>query len=285
MEWKFERHAGENLIEGLMKEPLWKKLKADCIKGDVYLAIRKDYISFYYKGGSLFKFKDSFSTHIKYANVIDTNEDDSSKDYIRENELESIKKIKNFTAGYDRIKDMCELYSGLEAKGISNLYQENSYLHGKSIFVLDIEIAFKKGDKKQDRIDVLLYNNDSQELRFVEAKLFSNDELWSTDTPPVIKQIEKYEEQIKNHEGELIKQYGRYIDELYLIFGIKLNPPRKLDPKISLLVFGFDDAQKRSDRFKKLLKENMKDTNVRIYCKGKPNGLSADTIWKQAKST
>jgi len=282
--WTFERHAGADLIKELKKKSLWNKLEADCKDGNVYLAIRNGYISFYHKGGNLFKFeKDSFSTHVKYATVFDTEDDSSPKDYIKENQLEEIRKIKSFNDGYEGIKKNCELYSGLEAKGVANLYQNSSYIRSKSIFVLDIEIAFKKNDRKQDRIDILLYNNDKQTLRFVEAKLFSNSELWSTSTPPVITQIEKYEEQLDLHKEELIPQYGQYIDELNQIFGLKLNAPKKIEPKVSLLIFGFDDAQKRSDRFKDLIRENQKYIDVPIYCKGDPKGLLAETLWKGAK--
>ena len=283
-EWEFNRHAGKDLIEKLKKESLWKKLEADCKNGNVYLAIRNGYISFYHRGGSLFKFnKDSFSTHVKYATVIDTNDDNAPKNYILEGQLENIPRIKSFATGYEGIKKNCELYSGLEAKGVANLYHNSSYFQSKSIFVLDIEIAFKKNDRKQDRIDILLYNNDKQTLRFVEAKLFSNNELWSTSTPPVIEQIKKYEEQIVRHEDELLNQYGQYIDELHQIFDIKINSPKKIEPKVSLLIFGFDDAQKKSTRFKDLIKDNKKYDDVPIYCKGDPRSLLAENIWKGVK--
>ena len=283
MSYEFKRRLEKDLIEKLKQEPLWKKLELDCRGGDVYLAIRDGYISFYHKGGNLFKFgNNAFTTHIKYAMVIDT-DDDAPKNYVCEDQLKEIPLIRNFVDGYSGIKKNCELYSGLEAKGIANLYHKDSYFKRKSIFVLDIEVAFKKGDGKQERIDILLYDNDSQTLRFVEAKLFSNSALWSTSTPLVVEQMKGYEERINLHKDDLIKEYGQYIDGLRQIFGVELNAPKNLDPKVSLLIFGFDDAQKKSDRFKDLIKDNPEYNNIPIYCKGDPKDLLPETLWKEAK--
>jgi hypothetical protein len=293
MAWEFNRHVDGSFIEGLKRQPLWQaKLKDDCEKGNVFLAIRNDYISFYHKGGGLFTFQNNcFSTHVKYALVIDTDDENAPGNYIIEDRLKPdqnepnkpiIPLIPDFTAGYDKIKKNCELYSGLEAKGVSSLYQTSSYLKTKSIFVLDIEIAFKKDDgKKQDRIDVLLYNNDSQTLRFVEAKHFSNHDLWSNATPKVVEQIKKYEEQIDRHGKKLIEEYGLYIDGLNQIFGKKYKLPKTIDPKVSLLIFGFDESQKQGDRFKKLISNNPEYKKIPVYCKGNPDkDLKAENIWK-----
>jgi len=283
MAWEFNRHVEEGLIKALKEQRLWKeKLEADCKKGDVFLAIRKDYLSFYHKGGSLFKFeKNIFSTHVKYALVIDTDDENAPKDSIVEDSLKkkNLPLISDFINGYAGIKKNCELFSGVEAKGVSKLYHKDSYLHSESIFVLDIEIAFKKDDKKQDRIDILLYDNNSQTLRFIEAKHFSNNDLFSKTTPKVIEQIKKYEGQIGQRGKKLIKEYGLYIDGLNQIFNTQYKQPEIVDPKVSLLIFGFDDAQANDDRFKKM-REVFKAHKILCYCIGKPKGLKANNVWK-----
>ena len=288
MAWEFRRHVEEELIKKLIKEPLWKeKLKGDCEKGEVFLTIRNDYISFYHGGGCLFTFDimEGFKTHIKYASVIDATDENTKINYIRQDQLKNLPLISDFSAGYDGIKKNCELYSGEEAKGVSNLYRKSSYLHDKSIVVLDIEIAFKKNDgKKQDRIDILLYDKKSQTLRFVEAKHFSNSDLWAESTPRVISQIEKYEKQIKQYEENLIREYGLYIDGLNRIFGKQFKKPRDIEPKVSLLIFGFDNAQKHDDRFKKLILNNPEYKKIPYYCKGNPKkDFNAENIWNEAK--
>jgi hypothetical protein len=111
-------------------------------------------ISFYYGGGNLFNFdgKD-FHTHIKYAAVIDSKKEENN--YVNQTELSNQKLISDFLGGYDRIKENCRLYSGIEAKGVDSLCQESSNLTEKPIVVLDVAV-FLKNEEKNDRIDVLL---------------------------------------------------------------------------------------------------------------------------------
>jgi len=278
---EFNRHVTDDLIEGLKKQPLWQeKLKGDCEAGNVFLAIRKDRIGFYHKGGRLFEFDgQSFSTHVKYSLVINTEDETAPENYVYEAQLANIPMISNFIDGYGGMKKNCELYSGDEARGVSNLYQKNSYLHSDSVFVLDIEIAFKNDDKKQERIDVLLYDNNSQTLRFVEAKQFSNSDLHSTSTPQVVEQIKNYEERIGHHKEKLIEEYGLYVDGLNQIFGKQLSRPKTIEPEVSLLIFGFDEAQEKDDRFQKM-RLAIQAQKIPMYRIGDPKGLKAESVWR-----
>jgi hypothetical protein len=99
----------------------------------------------------------------------------------------------------------------------------------------------------------------------VEAKHFSNSELWATGKP------------------EIIKEYGRYIEGINRIFETKLPAPEGIDPKVSLLIFGFDGAQKQGDRFKKLIWNKPEYQQIPIYHRGDPKGLNAETLWNEAK--
>jgi len=278
--WEFNRHVTDDLIRSLKEQPLWQeKLKGDCEAGNVFLAIRKDRVGFYHKGSSLFEFgSQSFSTNAKYASVIDTD-----KTYVTQEQLKEMRMISDFFAGYKRIKENCALYSGAEAKGVSYLYQESHYLKQASISVLDIEIVLRDGSNAKDRIDVLLYDSDSQTLRFVEAKHFTNSDLWSTSTPRAVEQIKNYEEQISLHAEKLKEEYGCYIDNLNKIFELNkpMDLPRNVDPKVSLLIFGFDSDQKQGDRFNKLVLNNPEYGGIPIYSKGGSDGLRAETIWKE----
>ena len=274
--WEFNRHVTDDLIRSLKEQPLWQeKLKGDCEAGNVFLAIRKDRIGFYHKGGRLFEFDgQSFSTHVKYASVIDTDEN-----YVTQDQLKEMRVIPNFLARYDRIKENCALYSGDEAEGVSNLYAKSSYLCSESISVLDIEVAFKDDNKKLERIDVLLYDNDSQTLRFVEAKQFSNGDLHSASTPQIVEQIKSYEERIGHHKEKLIEEYGLCVDGLNQIFGKQLSRPKAIDPKVSLLIFGFDKAQEKDGRFKKMC-QVIREQNILMYRIGGTEGLKAENVWR-----
>ena len=266
---RFERKLEKSLINKLKNSDLWKSyLEKDCKKKNVFLAVRNNDIGLYYKGGKLFGFDiNEFKTHIKYASVIDN----ADTYYLTEKELATKKLISDFKGNYDRIKDNCKLYSGIEAQGVSEIYHKYSYLSDENVVVLDIEISFEAVDKtsgkKQGRIDILLYNKEKQALKFVEAKHYSNPEIWSKTTPKVIGQINNYEKQIKKNKNEIITAYTNYIEAINAVFfDLKLPLPRTVEDKVSLLIFGFDDDQKKG-RLQKLILENPEFKGFQVYCK------------------
>ena len=116
---EFSRYVGSDLIEGLKKEPLWAKLEPDCRSGDVFLAIREDYISFYHQGGGLFTFdKNGFKTHVKYAAVVDVENDDAPGNYVFEDQLEKIPMIKSFVGGYEQMKKVVLFTRARKERGL-----------------------------------------------------------------------------------------------------------------------------------------------------------------------
>ncbi len=87
-------------------------------------------MDFYHNGGKLFSFdSNGFKTHIKYAAVITG----SDEDYLTEKELANCKLVTDFQSNYSRIKENCANYSGNEAKGVSEIYQRNSYLSDSEV--------------------------------------------------------------------------------------------------------------------------------------------------------
>ena len=110
----------EKEIEGeYVTNKLWSdKIQKDCISQNVFLAIRDNRIDLYRKGGKIFSYGSSgFKTHLKYASVITAN----GKDYLTESELSSHKLASNFETNYQRIKENCSNYAGIEASGVSDL--------------------------------------------------------------------------------------------------------------------------------------------------------------------
>ena len=201
-----KRNLSKTNESKLTSDSLWKnKILNDCMKQDVFLAVRDNIVDFYHKGGRLFCFDGKkFTTHIKYAAVIPK----AGKDYLSESELRHYALASKFEKNYGRIKENCKNYSGLEAIGVSELYHRYSYLSDNNIVVLDIEASFKSliPGKSQDRIDIVLFNKDTQTLKFVEAKHFSNNELWSKGGSKVISQTKRYNNQIKRRS-----RHGRNI--------------------------------------------------------------------------
>jgi predicted component of viral defense system (DUF524 family) len=146
--------------------------------------------------------------------------------------------------------------------------------------VLDIEISFKAMEKgkKQDRIDILLYDTKNCILKFVEAKHFTNTEIWSKSKPKVIKQLERYEKQIATKEKEIINAYTKYIAAINEIFKLKIQPPQKVEKKVSLLIFGFDQNQKEG-RLTELILKKPEYKGLIVYAIGGVGGIKLKALW------
>jgi hypothetical protein len=121
-------------------------------------------------------------------------------------------------------------------------------------------------------------------LRFVEAKHFSNKEIWSNAVPPVIEQIQRYEKQIPDRRGVILAEYAQYIAGVNQIFGLSLKPPTGVDEKVTLLIFGFDNDQKKGERFKTLVWDKAEFNPIPKYAMGNSENLNASTIWNKAKT-
>jgi len=274
----FKRKLDKAIIDILKKDILWsEKIKKDCGRQKVFLTIRDNLIDFYHKGGRLFSFgRQGFKTHLKYASVISTN----GKDYLTESELSDYKLAADFKSNYHRIKENCSNYSGIEAGGVSALYHKHSYLSDNNIIVLDIEVSFESFNEEntQDRIDILLYKKDTQTLQFVEAKHYSNKEIWSRTTPKVINQINRYESQILERKTEILSGYSKYVKILNDIFNISLPEPSNIEDKVTLLIFGFDRDQQKG-RLKTLITGNSEYSGMKNYSIGNIKQVVMENFW------
>jgi hypothetical protein len=278
-----KRILKEAVIDNLLKSKLWQnKIKNDCINQNVFFTIRNNRIDLYHKGGLLFTFDETgFKTHIKYAAVIGSDDDDQ-QNYLTESDLEKLK-IPSYYSGYGRIKENCSKYSGVEAAGVSALYHNHSYLSEKDMVVLDIEVSLKsiEGEgKKQDRVDVVLLNKKTGTIQFVEAKHFSNKELWRPkEKPAVTKQIKRYEGQVKMRRNDLLTEYQEYVKCINDIFTLSLPGPTAIDDRVTLLIFGFDNDQKKG-RLDKFINLNNLFEGVKIYQKGNIKKFEMHALWK-----
>ena len=277
----FTRQLEIGLIKRLKGEDLFKnELVRDVRAGSVFAAIRNNRVDFYHKGGKLFSFsKTGFSTHIKYA----TTPADNTKYYITEQEFTTScgSFIKSFVRDYNKIKVNCELYSkGSESAGVSYLYSKYSFMEKQAdIVVLDIEVSLESNeDGGQDRIDVLLYSKNTRELKFVEAKLYTNKEIRSEGTPEVIGQIKRYDDQINSREGEILNAYKTYVEAINELFEIELMAPTKILPEAGLYIFEFDDDQRKGNLSNKVLPK-LKGKGIKYYSLGNPVNINIQTLW------
>lgn len=281
MSGEFKRGFNNGLIINLKKSSLWTNcLKMDCLNGNVFPAVRNDRIDFYHKGGKLFSFvENNFKTHVKYASVIDSNNDNLN--YLSEDQLKEQKLISDFVGGYEGIKANCARFSGKEALGVSEIYHKYSSLSDNEVIVLDIEISFKSltNNRKQDRIDILLFNKKTRTLQFVEAKHFLNKELWSNGRPDVLNQIKRYENQIKDKKEAILNAYLKSISILNDIYEMSITVPAYIDKSVVLLIFGFDQNQK-DGRMDKLILSNENYKGLHVYSIGNIKKINTSNLSK-----
>lgn len=262
----FQRSLSNDATQRLMASALFEKRLLPDIMQDpaiagaarrrVFPAIRHEQVDFYHRGGRLFSFDSrGFKTHLKYAAVFADGQATSQE--LREEDLGRIKPIHDFASGYEAMKSLCALYSGVEANGVAAIYQRFSSVLAsvdRPIVILDIEAsldasAIHDGDteSQQDRIDMVLLDTASRLLLGVEAKHFSNPELRAASgPPPVAGQVERYRQQLAIQKEHVLCAYGQQVRALNRLFGLSLPEPEAIVMDVPVLIFGFDAAQREA---------------------------------------
>ena len=286
---EFKRRLyNDGIIKRLKNDSLFKdKLLKDIKKGVVYPTIRENRLNFYYYKKLLFEYEDRFITNSKFAFV----PKEYHPTYVADgNELGA---IANFYDGYENIKERAKLYASPEDKGVSNICRNGNVISNlpNGYIVLDIEVAFEKeiieNNKvtiRQNRIDILLYGIEERQLRFVEAKHFSNGEIKSTTIPNVVGQIKKYDKELEKRNDEILYVYAEYIKDLNKIFDeIMEKPipaPISVLHKCGLIIFGFDDDQKNG-RLQKNIESKIKEEGISVYSIGKESKIDIKTLYNR----
>ena len=274
----------KDIIERLKKDNLFKdKLLNDIKKGVVYPAIRENRLNFYYYKKLLFDYEDKFITNSKFAFV----PKEYRPTYVADgNEVGT---IANFYDGYENIKERVKLYASLEDKGVSNICKSGNVISNlpNGYIVLDVAVDFEKEiiernetKIKQNRVDILLYGIEERQLRFVEAKRFSNGEIKSTTIPDVVGKIKRYDEEIEKRNYEILKIYTEYINDLNKIFDEIIEKPiptpMSVLPKCGLIIFGFDDEQKQKN-----IENKVKEEGIKVYSIGQESKIDIKTLYNK----
>lgn len=275
----FVKEIKPGLLDRLKEEELFNDcLLPDVKNGLVFSSVRNGSIDFYYGGSRLFTYDSKgFSSHYKFCLV----GLQQKGEYVSQSELPNFKLIADFSEGYKQIKENALLYAGVESNGVSNLYKFNNFSND-AIILLDIEAAMYSKNKK-DRIDIVLYDRNACEIKFVEAKHYSNPELWAKEgsKPAVTEQIGRYEESIKDREAEILKAYGRHIEYLNQIYNNDIKPPKKVCKNVGLYMFGFDALQKA--KIEKLLRQDGSLDDIGHYFIGDQTKINTENLWKSIK--
>jgi hypothetical protein len=167
--WTDNEYANLNNLKASV---LFKKHLLDDIQsGTVFPAIRKGKIDFYHAGCKLFSFNGTeFRTNVSYLVGFQGKPDGE----VSERALNELRALRSFDDGYSQIKENTRRYSPPESKQVADLWNKHSCCREElcQISVLDIELSLTaaESDRSSDRIDLILFNSKSLELRCFEVK-------------------------------------------------------------------------------------------------------------------
>jgi hypothetical protein len=293
---KFDHALNPNFIALLAieadKPGWWADVLAD---PELIVALRGSYLNVYWRGQSLFYVEArslglKVTTHEKY--LLDPGL--ASQVSLVDGTFDVAKLLdKGFIRRYDdrttlaKMKSAASVFSGLEKTGCHEIAVRNPT-------VIDCEIAFpgavltgEDGDKKSaPRVDLacLCLEPDGNDARLVfwEAKHYGNGELRADDgLPPVCRQVETYHNYLSANREAILASYTNVAKNLVAIGAMGKGRPlapliseigtgkRQLtlgkEPKVGLIIFGFDIGQRDHPGWKKhlqVLKENISEVRA-----------------------
>lgn len=294
-ERRFEKDL--NALKGSQKE-LWQELKKLVESGEVFPAIRKDELHFYYKGGTLFKFSGSSfkrnRAYLAYGENKFRLPSAESLDYAAEGTFENRLIDGNFVNNLElfmaenKAKFSKDDDSGTakERKILSDLYPASFLPDNSEIVVLDIEVRINDGSTNgQRKCDLVLLNNETSEIMFVEGKISTDSRMRisnpSIKNPPeVVLQVENYSELIKMNESDIEAAYVNYtriIKGLFKHGSIQEHSKLKILQPAKLLVYGpVNEAKGCGSR--DVINKALGKKNV-LWHEGDPETLSLKEIW------
>lgn len=250
VEFRFSKSGRYLKLEACFNASLFALLKADVVKGEVFPAVRGNELHFYYKGGCLYKFAGgAFFRDINY-------------------ELYS-----NGTDGlsiYEKAKKQNEnKYTNIsgevtERRLLDSLYCHTFNTHLRSnVVVLDIEVNL--GGKFVRKCDLVLLNTQTDEIMFVEGKVYSDDRVRSAvgHIPKVIEQVNIYSAALAEQHQNILAQYGECIRIINKLFGTAYRPPQRLIQPAKLLVYKTGGGKTENVRYTiDIINEKLGSNNV-----------------------
>ena len=129
---------------------------------------------------------------------------------------------------------------------------------------------------------MVLYPHFFRRNQFIEAKDYSNKELWSSigTKPKVSGQIEKYNGDLTKFYIDILEEYKKYILHLNNFFGFKINEPIKIIETTSLYMFGFDQNQKA--KIEESLKNDNSLENIKYYFNGDAKKTDVEILFNKS---
>jgi len=281
---------------------------------DLHLAVRGGYLNVYSKGQSIFKIgaesgpgldkNGNPKVLIHYKYLLEPNR--PRKEYICFNgtkfEIDPNEVIcREYEPGrtLNRLIDAASPYTSEEKKGVHVIARNNPT-------VVDLEIAFTQTGETEDdpkalRIDLAALHPDGDgkaKLVFYEAKRADDKRLRARPggEPEVIKQMQSYDTFLRTSASDLARAYmdvcstlvklysrsSRWLPQIIKVVGAESTKPSlSVDPVARLLVFGFDEDQKKGDNFKGDIETLQRLLNRPVVAKGKPEAFDLEEDYKR----
>jgi hypothetical protein len=289
----FERGLSDQFLKMLKEEADKKGWWADVLRDPALLiALRGTYLNVYWHGQSISLVREGSSgliatTHEKY--LLDPAL--GSQVQLKKDGKFDIADLlqKGFTPCYEgkatleKLKRASGLYSGPEKTGCHQI------AIGKSC-VIDCEIAFPgialpddgsgdghTDDAERGRVDLACLERDGEDVRLVfwEAKYYRNNDLRADlrseeRLPHVCQQVQKYRDYLSTNGEAVASCYVKVAKNLVAICNM-VEPKRRLpqligdiglgtrrlvlgtEPRVGLIIFGYDEATKNSKRWQRHL--------------------------------
>lgn len=297
--WEFKRGLDRDFMDklkALAEDGGWF---ADVLADeDLILGIRNSYLNVYWRGQSLFKVERKgktgplkVSTHPKYLIDPDLSKPvtfDGRTFAINPDQALQREYVKGKTIG--RMKRAARVYCGGEKEGVHAIARGNDHL-------IDTEVAFSCEAQDREgsfapRIDLACIEPAQRcvRLRFWEAKLYGNPEIRAAvDTePPVLRQIKGYGRLLRAHSAEVIESYRAVARNLVEI--ATWAPARTVansvrsaaepdsvvefdERPVGLVIYGYNNAEKQSDRWRAEMDKLRRDPSVPVVCAGDPKQI------------
>ncbi len=289
---KFNRGISDDFVSALngeyRKGGWWRNLVDD---QGTFLAIRNDSVNVYYRGCSLIRLEfnnNRLQGYVHYKYLVHPDLGDA-KEYIPVlggmTQLEDHRSLifLEDLANVGRLKDAVEPYAEEEKKGVQEIIRNNPN-------VLDVEVAISDTGTAP-RIDLAaLHEVDGRvEVRFYEAKLFSNPELRASQRDPkVIDQIGTYSRLLSAQRTDIEASYLKVCCNLSALDGVAERHPERdellksiaagsarlhINTKPHLLVFDFDADQRDGVYWKPHRDKLQAELGGRLKMRGKAQDL------------
>ena len=246
---KFDRGITDSFVNALNNEyrndSWWKKIVDD---KDLFLGIRGDYLDVYYNGGSILNLEynnGEFVGKVHYKYLKNTARGEAGSDYVRlrERTFDQV-----YGTDIQGIKNSAGAHQGEEKTGVHEIIMRNTN-------VIDTEIQLP-GESRRIDFAALQKADGVTKIVFFEAKTYSNSDLRSKTRPEVLGQVEEYQEIICRRRNEIVESYQCIARNIDCMSGWRDRRSRILsqaatenltiDPEVRIVVFGYDDAQKRT---------------------------------------